>query len=110
MIDLDPFKPWTDHLNFGQRFWFAKAIEFIILQGYELHETNEVTIWDGRPMTFKSGDCHIVVSRAIKTESMDLRPGIILENEALSFEASISVNTPLEVVFCAVKYLNENEN
>lgn len=109
MIDLDLFKPWTDHLNFGYRQWFAKAIEFIIIQGYTLHETNEVTIWDGRPITFKSGDCHIVVSRAIKTESMDLRPGIILENEAGSYEVSISVNTPLEVVICAVKYLSNED-
>ena len=109
MIDLDLFKPWTDHLNFGHRQWFAKAIEYILLQGYTLHETNEVTIWDGKPITFKSGDCYIVVSRAIKTESMDLRPGIILENEAESYEVSISVNTPLEVVFCAVKYLSRNE-
>ena len=109
MIDIDLFKPWTDHLNFGYRRWFAKAIEFIILQGYELHETNSVTIWDGRPMTFKKGDCHIVVSRQIKTESMDLRPGIILENEAESYEVSISVNTPLEVVFCAVKYLSNED-
>lgn len=109
MIDLDLFKPWTDHLNFGQRQWFAKSIEYILLQGYELHEASEVTIWDGRPMTFKSGDCHIVVSRQIKTESMNLCPGIILENEALSFEVSISVNTPLEVVFCAVKYLSNED-
>jgi len=109
MIDLDLFKPWTDHLNFGYRQWFAKSIEYILLQGYTLHETNEVTIWDGKPMTFKSGDCHIVVSRQIKTESMNLCPGIILENEALSFEVSISVNTPLEVVFCAVKYLSNED-
>ena len=109
MIDLDLFKPWLEHLNWQHRQWFAKAIEYILLQGYTLHETNNVTIWDGKPMTFKSGDCHIVVSRAIKTESMDLRPGIILENEAESYEVSISVNTPLEVVFCAVKYLSSED-
>ncbi len=109
MIDLDLFKPWLEHLNWQHRQWFAKAIEYILLQGYTLHETNNATIWDGKPMTFKSGDCHIVVSRAVKTESMDLRPGIILENEAESYEVSISVNTPLEVVFCAVKYLNNED-
>jgi len=109
MIDLDIFKPWTDHLSFGYRQWFAKSIEYILLQGYALHETNEVTIWDGKPITFKGGDCYIVVSRAIKTESMDLRPGILLQSEVDTFEVSISVSTPLEVVFCAVKYLNNED-
>jgi hypothetical protein len=109
MIDLDLFKPWTDHLNFGHRQWFAKSIEYILLQGYELHETNNVTVWDGKPMTFKKGDCYIVASRAIRTESLDLRPGILLQSEVDTFEASISVNTPLEVVFCAVKYLSNED-
>jgi len=110
MIDLDLFKPWTDHLAHYHRQWFAKSIKYIVEMDYQLHETNETTIWDGKPITFKQNDNYIVLSRQIKTESMDLHPGIILQNEVQSFEISISANTPLEVVFCAVKYLNGNEN
>lgn len=110
MIDLDLFKSWLEHLNWQHRQWFAKALEYVIkVHGYELHETNETTVWNGKPITFKSGDCYIVFSRAIKTESLDYRPGVILENETEVYEVSISVNTPLEVVFCAVKHLSSEE-
>jgi len=110
MIDLDLFKPWLAHLDWRHRQWFAKSLDCIIkIHDYKLHETNEVTVWDGKPITFRKDDCFIILSRAINTESMDLHPGIILQNEAASTEVSISVNAPLEVVFCAVKYLH-NEN
>jgi hypothetical protein len=110
MIDLDLFKPWLDHLAHYHRQWFAKSIDHIAnTHSYILHETNETTVWDGKPITFRKDDCFIILSRAINTESMDLHPGIILQNEVASFEVSISVNTPLEVVFCAVKYFNNNE-
>ena len=112
MIDLDLFKPWLAHLPWQHRPWFAKALKYVIeVHGYELHETSETTVWDGKPLTFKngSGDCFIVFSRAIKTESLDLKPGIILENEVDVYEVSISVNTPLEVVFAAVKHLIKEE-
>lgn len=110
MIDLDLFKPWFEHLNYSHRQWFAKALSYVIkAHGYELHETNDATVWDGKPITLKSGDCYIVFSRAIKTESLDYRPGIILENETEVYEVSISVNTPLEVVFETVRHLCKEE-
>ena len=109
MIDLDLFKPWLAHLNWQHRQWFAKALEYISLKDFKLHETNENTVWEGKPITLKKGDCYIVASRQIKTEARYLRPGISLENEAETYEISISVNTPLEVVFCAVKHLNGEE-
>ena len=101
---LDDFKPWLAQLSWQHRQWFDSAFNLIVGQGYTLHETNEIKIQEARPITFKKGDCYIVVSRAIKTESMGYRPGIILENERACFEVSISVNAPHEVVTSAIKF------
>jgi len=109
MIDLDLFKPWIAHLNYGHRQWFAKSLERIVKFGYQLHETNEVTVWYGKPITFKKDDCYIVVTRDIGLTEYGRRSGVILMNEAETYEVKLSVNTPLEVVFCAVKYLNNED-
>jgi hypothetical protein len=109
MIDLDLFKPWIIHLNHGHRQWFAYSLGRIVSQGYQLHETNEVTVWDGKPITFKKDDCYITVIRDIGRTEYGHRSGLVLMNEAETYEVKLSVNTPLEVVFCAVKYLHNED-
>jgi hypothetical protein len=109
MIDLDLFKPWLAHLNYGYRQWFAKSLERIISQGYEMHETPEIDIMDGRPLTFIKNDCYITATRDIGLTKYGHRSGLVLMNEAETYEVKLSVNTPLEVVFCAVKYLHNED-
>jgi len=110
MIDLDLFKPWLVHLNYSHRRWFASSLDWIIKMDYELHEINEIGIMDGKPITFKKGDCYITATRDIGLTKYGHRSGLVLMNEAETYEVKISVSTPLEVVFCAVKYLNTDEN
>lgn len=108
MINLDDFRPWIQFLKPDHQQWFGLALNHIINNGFQLHETRSADINCGSVLGFCNGDCYIDVSRVMTTCEYGTRPGIRLMNEMQAYEISISVNTPTDIVRLAIAQLHND--
>jgi hypothetical protein len=105
--DVSQFAVWAQHLNNWHRDWFQHTFSAILRYGFELHETNEVTIANGGVISFKKGeDCYINVSRVYEWSEFGNRPGILLINYTQEVEIKIKANTAMSTVHSAIRDLN----
>ena len=105
-INIDDFRPWVQHLKPEHQQWFGLALSHIISNGFELWETSSYDLHNGKLLMFRNGDCHIDVSRVMKTYEYGTRPGIRLMNELKAYEIAISVNSPTDIVRIAIAQLH----
>lgn len=105
--DISHLDPWILHLPLrSHKEWFKTAFRCILGAGYQPLETAPNDIQDGIALIWKKGDTYITANRYLEFSHTGDAAGITLEDESESYEAMFSVNTPLEVVFSAIKHLN----
>jgi hypothetical protein len=108
--DISHLEPWLENLrSSGHKDWFRRVFSKIILFKYKPCDLGENDIQDGHDLLWQKRDTYITASGSIQFNHSGDLPGITLEDESNSYEMQISVNSPLEVVFSAIKYLNPDE-
>jgi hypothetical protein len=108
--DISHLEPWLEHLRMDHhKTWFREVFRRILGFGYAPHEEAPSDIIDGISLRWKKADTYILAARHLDFNGSGLLSGIILEDEAESYELQLSVNTPLEVVHAAIKHLNPDE-
>ena len=107
--DISHLEPWILHLPHYHQSWFKTAFRAIIGAGYVPRDLEENDIQDGNAMLWQKGDTYIYADRTMQFEQCGDLTGLSLTHEGESYEMMISVNSPLEVVFAAIKHLNPDE-
>jgi len=106
--DISHLEPWILHLPHHHQSWFKTAFRAIIGAGYKPRDLEDKNIEDGNALLWQKGDTYIYADRTMEFASNYLS-GIHIEHEGESYEIQLSVNSPLEVVFSAIKHLNPDE-
>jgi hypothetical protein len=106
--DISHLEPWILHLQHYHQSWFKTAFRAIIGAGYVPRDLWPNDIQDGNALFWQKGDTYITADRQMEFVS-NYFPGIALEHEGESYEIQLNVNSPLEVVFAAIKHLNPDE-
>lgn len=108
LLPLDAFAPWIAQLPWNYQKWFAKVFKQILDNDFSL-ESGQLALQKGHALSFFKSDLHIDAFRSHPTNEYANRPLIILMNEALHRELTITVNTPIEVVRLAIETLANEE-
>ena len=106
VTDISHLEPWLEHLANHHQSWFKTAFRCILDAGYTPRDLGPNDIQDGNALLWQKGDTYITAQLCIQFDQSGDASGLVLSDEGESYEIQLSANTPLKVVFSAIKHLN----